>query len=139
MNAPTFRLIGTAPAVTELVIGFRDAAVRRVCTVKGTAAATLKRGLILVRGADGKFGALKAADIDATATGFPSGVLAVLEQDVVVPAGGELPAQTVVRGEVAADLLLLEASAWGAVSEVNRVKLENLLTASGIVPGVVVR
>ena len=137
---PTFGLIGRQTPPKALQIGFVEAAISRVIVLKsGTSAATLAKGSVLVRDDTGKFSALKAADLDTVVGAYPASPVAVLAETVEVPATGDAQAQGILRGEVAADLLLVGTTAWKDLTAANAVKVENLLAACGIVPGAVLR
>lgn len=229
MSQPNYSLLGTAPDITGLLIGCRDAAVRKVGTVAndGGTAVTYRRGEVLYLADDGYYRPLTAAMLtpavtvtavtgeavgsgtgsltafslvhtpvvpsslsltvagEAVTTGWTldantgrivftaapaSGaaivagysyfdgyaeaaadkalvvdrVLAVLEEAAAVAAKsgdtpGTTPIQLILKGEVAQDLLYLESTAYGSLSAANARKLSSALTASGIVPGAVVR
>ena len=137
---PTFGLIGQQTPPKALQIGFVEAAISRVIVLKsGASAATLPKGAVLVRDADGKYSALTVAGIATAGTDFPATPLSVLAETVEVPATGDAQAQAILRGEVAADLLLVGSTAWKDLTAANAVKVENLLAACGIVPGAVLR
>ncbi len=79
MGAPNFAKVADAPAYKALIIGALEAATRRVGLLKNTAdaEAAFPQGLIMVRGWDGKYAPLKAADINV-----PGGATAVADEAV---------------------------------------------------------
>ncbi|NCC95670.1 MAG: hypothetical protein EOM02_02410 [Synergistales bacterium] len=141
MGVPNFAKIGDAPVPKSLIIGALEAAVRQIGAIKNATGAAVPyvRGAIALRADDGFVVALTDATMDATIAAFPGAVLAVLDEDVSIPANGEGTVQMIVKGELAADLLSLDGVAWGSLAAADREKLRNLLTGSGIIPVAVKR
>ncbi len=141
MGVPNFAKIGDAPVPKSLIIGALEAAVRQIGAIKNAtdAAVPYVRGAIALRADDGFVVALTDATMDATIAAFPGAVLAVLDENVSIPANGEGTVQMIVKGELAADLLSLDGVAWDSLAAADREKLRNLLTGSGIIPVAVKR
>lgn len=79
-----------------------------------------------------------------TPTDFLKVVPVIIEWDVTVPkkvasTNGTGTASVVLKGEIASDQLLIGTVKWEDLDADAKIQVENMLTISGLVPGVVVR
>nr|WP_321503293.1 hypothetical protein [uncultured Dethiosulfovibrio sp.] len=141
MGAPKYGLVGEAPQIRSLVVGVLDAAIRTVGVVKNGVAtkAAYSKGTLVSRGSDGKYALLTGANLDTAVAAFPGQTFGVLDEDIVVEATSEETAQVVLKGEIARDMVILEATAFEDLDATVRAKVENLLTGSGLIPRAVKR